>query len=174
MNVHPQLVAFAVASLLAVSAWAHPPNPPLNLKLPPGSLPATSATSAMPAPAPASSATITSGVPSLTTASSALARATSAHRPPPGVYYGDTSGAMGNDDTADVPTCDDSTFNDPQVHGDVTTGIFTGNHIGTGTYQGATVNVSKRTGDCEHPGGGFNMSIHVSQSHLNGSHHDGW
>ena len=174
MNVQRQLVAFALAASLATSAMAQSSSPPLNLELPPGDLPASNATGAKPAPAPASSNIVTGSVPSLASATSTRAPAASTRRPAPGVYYGDTSGAMGNIDTADVPTCDDSTFNDPQVHGEVTTGVFTGSHVGTGNYQGATVNLSKRTGDCEHPGGGFNMSIHVSKSHLNGSHHDGW
>ncbi len=126
------------SSLLVTSAWAQTGGKPLNLKLPPSDVPAASASSGK----PASSA--------------------------PGVYYGDTSGRMGNTTTDQASACDDSTYNKPQVHGAVSTGVVSGSHIGTGTWTGGEVNVSKAFGSCDDPGGGVSMSISVNQGQFNG------
>lgn len=140
-----QLTALAT-SLLVASAWAQSTGKPLNLKLPPGDLPSVSSTAAKPA--------------SARSVSNA-----------PGVYYGDTSGAMGDtgDDTAaEVSSCDDSTFNQPQVHGNISTGIVSGRHMGTGTWNAGGISISKNLGDCDDPGGRVNMSIEVGQGHFHG------
>ncbi|BFI96717.1 MAG: hypothetical protein RSP_22270 [Rhodanobacter sp.] len=151
--------AFLAASLLAGTAWAQTSSnqapPPLNLKLPqvnhmPSDLPAAASSTAKPA------------------ASASTAQPGSA----PGAYYGDTSGRMGNadDGTASAQTCDDSTYNQPQMHGSVGMGVMAGNHM-SGNYQSGTVSVSKNLGDCDHPKGGVSFSIGVSQGNFHGR---GW
>jgi hypothetical protein len=163
MNIKPLFLASAL-SLLAGSVYAQSASKPLNLKLP-SDLPAASSTAAE----PASSST------------AANAPASSSIRPPasktaniqpisttPGVYYGDTSGHLGNTDVADSQTCDDSKYNKAQVHGDLSTGIASGSRMGTSTYEGGTVNVTKAFGDCDHPSGGVSFSISVNQSQFSG------
>lgn len=137
-------VALLAASLLATSAWAQTTGKALNLKLPPSDVPAVSATAAPPA------------------------------RPAPGVYYGDTSGRLGTRDTGDAVACDDASYDKAQVHGSVSTGIFTGSHLGTGTYDSGNVNITKNLGSCDDPKGGVSMSISVGTSHLNGRGYRGY
>jgi hypothetical protein len=141
-------------SLLVTAAWAQTASPPLNLKLPPNSVPAASSTAAQPAHASTSQPN-----PSAVTINGARPSASSA----PGVYYGDTSGARGGAQTAGVPTCDDSTYNKAQVHGDVGVGVVSGSHIGTGSYQSGAVSVTQNTGSCDHPTGTVGISIGVSR-----------
>ncbi|TPG05463.1 hypothetical protein EAH88_16050 [Rhodanobacter glycinis] len=119
-----------LATTLLVATVSAQTAKPLNLKLPPSDLPAASSTAAKPA----------------STA--------------PGVYYGDTSGRMGNNDTAAAATadCDDYSYNQPQVHGSVGMGVVSGNHVG-GSYQTGTVNLTKAFGSCDHPTGGVSISI---------------
>lgn len=140
---HKATYLMCAASLLASAVFAQAP-PPLDLKLPPGVAPASSATAARPS------------------SSTTMARPAAT---PPGAYYGDTSGRMGNI-VASAPACDDSTYNKPQVHGNVGMGVMSGNRIGTGSYETGTVNVSKRYGSCDQPSGGVSMSISVGQSHF--------
>ena len=86
---------------------------------------------------------------------------------PPGTYYGDTSGALGDTQAAPsqpVVTCDDATYNQPQVHGSVTTGVVSGNHF-SGGYTGGGVTVSQAFGSCEHPSGGMSISVGGTQGH---------
>lgn len=128
-----------LAAMLSLPAWAQTARQPLNLKLPPSDLPAASASTARPSSAP-------------------------------GVYYGDTSGRTAADDAlaADAAnTCDDATYNDAQVHGSVSTGVVAGSHV-SGNYQGASVNISKALGSCEHPTGGVNFSVSGSNGHFHG------
>ena len=143
MNIKRSL-PILLSSLLAASAWAQSTSKPLNLKLPPGDLPASSTT----APTPARSA--------------------------PGVYYGDTSGRMGNSerDTAATSSveCDDYSYNQPQLHGSVGMGVVSGNHFG-GSYQTGTVNLTKAFGDCDHPSGGISISVGAGSDHFNGRGH---
>jgi len=158
--------ALLAASLFAGATWAQTSSnqapPPLNLTLPqansmPSTLvPAASSSAAKPAPG--------------STASTSAAKPGSA----PGAYYGDTSGRMGNTDedrTASASqTCDDSTYNQPQVHGDVGMGVVGGNHM-SGSYQTGAVSVTKNLGDCDHPSGGVSFSVGVSQGQFHGR---GW
>ncbi len=120
-------------ALLTTTAWAQTAGKPLNLKVPPADLPAPGSSAAT-AASPASSA--------------------------PGVYYGDTSGRMGNTAVASDgrPVCDDSTYNQPQVHGGVGMGVVGGRHV-SGNYQTGTVSVSRAFGSCDDPGGGVNITI---------------
>jgi len=155
-----RLFSIVAGSLLASSVWAQTNGKPLNLQLPPGDVPAASSTAPAPAPAPAANPIMTGSVPAI----GATAAPTSKT---PGVYYGDTSGRIGNDTTAAAPTCDDATYNKAQVHGSVGMGVAAGNHV-SGNYQTGTVNVTKRLGSCDDPQGGVSMSISVGTSHLNG------
>ena len=137
-----------VACLLAAPAWAQSASQPLNLKLPPQSdMPPTDL------PAHAGSA-------------SKPASST------PGMYYGDTSGSTSHADerSASLQRCDDSTYNQAQMHGSVGMGVVAGNHT-SGNYQTGTVSVSKNLGDCDEPKGSVNFSIGVGQGHFHGR---GW
>jgi hypothetical protein len=137
----PRFLPALLAALLATSAWAQTAGKPLNLKLPPGELPPASSTAAAPA------------------------------RDAPGTYYGDTSGRMGNAEAAESrPDCDDSTYNQPQLHGSVGMGVVGGNHVG-GSYQTGAVNLSQRFGDCDHPGGGVSISVGAGSGHFHGRGH---
>ncbi|MBA2079120.1 MAG: hypothetical protein BGP10_10855 [Rhodanobacter sp. 68-29] len=143
-----RLVIALTASLLATAALAQTSGQPLNLKLPPQSdlppsdLPAHAGTTSK----PASSA--------------------------PGVYYGDTSGRTRAQDEqlASAQRCDDSTYNQAQMHGSVGMGVMAGNHM-SGNYQTGTVGVTKRLGDCDHPTGAVSFSIGVGKSNFHGR---GW
>jgi hypothetical protein len=143
-----------LAALLATPLYAQSAGKPLNLKLPPSDIPAASTTAA---PRPHDAA--------------AGSTATSHAHDAPGTYYGDTSGRMGNDlgDTAEAPDCDDSTYNEPQVHGSVGMGVVGGNHV-SGNYQTGTVNVSKAFGSCDDPSGGINISIGAGTGHFHDRH----
>ncbi|GAB2558053.1 hypothetical protein GCM10027065_31430 [Rhodanobacter koreensis] len=147
MNMKRLIIALA-STLLVSSVWAQTATKPLNLKLPPGDMPASSSTTAQPA-SPSSTA--------------------AAAKPAPGVYYGDTSGRMSDDRTADAQTCDDSKYNDAQVHGSVGMGVVGGNHV-SGSYQTGEVSVTKALGDCEHPSGGIGFSVSVGQGNFHGGH----
>lgn len=139
-----------LATLLATSAWAQTGTKPLNLKVSTSDALATSDAPAAGASAPATAAT------------SHAANA-------PGVYYGDTSGRMGNaGDVAKAPACDDSTYNQAQTHGSLGMGVVGGNHV-SGNYQTAAVGVTRNLGDCDHPTGTVGFSISVGQ----GNFHDG-
>nr|WP_199045528.1 hypothetical protein [Dyella sp. ASV24] len=166
--------AFVAASLLAATAWAQNSETPLNLKLP-ANLPASSAsTAAANAAAPSDASKAVSGNANATaqtqTGAQANAQTGSYTKDPPGTYYGDTSGALGDTQAAAGPapgtvTCDDATYNQPQVHGAVTTGVVAGNHF-SGSYGGAGVTLSQAFGSCEHPTGGMSISVSGSQGHF--------
>lgn len=140
MNI-PRFLPALLIALLASPAWAQSTAKPLNLKLPPGELPAASSTAAAPA-----------------------------HNA--GVYYGDTSGRMGNAEVAsdDRPDCDDSTYNQPQMHGSVGMGVMGGSHM-SGNYQTGTVNISKAFGSCDEPSGGISISVGAGSGHFHGRGH---
>lgn len=148
------------ATLLASAAAAQ--DKPLNLKLPPNYVPAPSSTAA----APASGATGTA-VPTVTKSGESVAVTPSRPKDPPGTYYGDTSGRMEGVDVADdVPRCDDATYNKPQVHGSVTTGVVSASHGGSGSYQAGTVSLSQAFGSCDHPTGGVSISVGGGTGHF--------
>ena len=157
-NVAPSLpmniicsTAFVATCLLSGAACAQSANQPLNLQLPPGGVPAAASTvSSHPTPHPVMDA---HGNPTS----------------PPGVYYGDTSGRVypASARSSATQRCDDSTFNQPQVHGSASMGVMGGNHV-SGNYQAATINMTENLGDCEHPSGGIGLSIWVGQSRFHG------
>src|SRR5690349_5368470 len=70
----------------------------------------------------------------------------------PGVYYGDTSGRIADDEEGGIDHCDDATYNQAQVHGSVGMGVMSGSHV-DGSYQHGTVSLSKAFGSCDHPTG---------------------
>lgn len=151
MNTIRTAVFAAAACLLAGSAVAQSTSAPLNLQLPPSDMPAVAGTAAAAHPA-----TDRNGNP------------TSA----PGVYYGDHSGpAIPASETrvAAQQRCDDSTYNQTQLHGSASMGVMGGNHV-SGNYQAATLHMTKNLGDCEHPTGGIGVTISVGQSQLHGRH----
>jgi len=156
-----KLIPTALAIALLATA-AHAQTSGLNLKLPPGSVPASSST----APAPAKPSDAPPAMDAVNARPAGTGAGTAA-RPAPGVYYGDTSGRTAAQDEAEAeaarPHCDDATYNQPQVHGSVGMGVVTGNHWGSGTYNSGAVNITQRTGDCSHPTGSIGLSIGVSR-----------
>ncbi|HLI17385.1 MAG TPA: hypothetical protein VKV22_03830 [Rhodanobacteraceae bacterium] len=143
----PSSLLILAAGLLAAPAFAQTTGSPLNLQLPPGDMPAVASTATKPArPDPAAGPA---------TASTAVVSGHAA----PGVYYGDTSGRTYKTAETRVPTCDDSTYNQAQMHGSVTTGVYSAGHRGSGSWGGATVDISKAFGSCEHPTGGVSITI---------------
>ncbi|QWT18788.1 hypothetical protein KPL74_13670 [Bacillus sp. NP157] len=150
------ILAFTALALLAGAAVAQDAgNKPLNLNLPPNYVPAASSSTAA-APAPASSVAASGSKNGKENVA-----VTPAHpKDPPGTYYGDTSGRMpGADVVDDQPRCDDATYNQPQVHGSVSTGVVSASHGGSGSYQGGAVSLSQAFGSCEHPTGGVSISV---------------
>jgi hypothetical protein len=141
MNIQRFLPAL-LATLLTTSAWAQSTGRTLNLKLSPDDLPAASSTVAPPA------------------------------RDAPGVYYGDTSGRMGNTEVASDARadCDDSTYNQPQMHGSVGMGVVGGNRL-SGNYQTGTVNLTKAFGSCDQPRGGVSISVGAGSGRFHGRGH---
>jgi hypothetical protein len=162
------LTALASLALMATAA-AQSASKPLNLKLSPTDLPASSSSAGGVAP---TSITPVTNPPGAQVAGAANAGGKqSSTSAAPGVYYGDTSGRLGNTAQAgDGRDCDDSTYNQAQVHGSVTTGVFSGSHTGTGTFGGGEVNVSKAFGSCDDPHGGISISISGDQTNFNGRH----
>ena len=166
-----RFTVFATATLLAATAWAQNADQPLNLKLP-ANLPAAS-TSAAPPAAPSTTVANSSGrqAPAANAQAGAQAgnQTASYTKDPPGTYYGDTSGALGDTQAAvsaePTVTCDDATYNQPQVHGSVTTGVVAGNHV-SGSYTGGGVTLSQAFGSCEHPTGGMSISVGGTQGHF--------
>lgn len=150
-----KLQRLALPALFCITAVAQAQsNQPLNLKLPPGSVPASSSSVASTdvQPAPKTDAPR----PSLATAGAPKAA--------PGVYYGDTSGRTAADyQAAASQGCDDATYNQPQVHGSVGMGVQSGGHWNSGTYSMGEVNLSQRFGSCSHPTGGVGISIGTSR-----------
>jgi hypothetical protein len=128
-------------ALFAGATFAQAPAKPLNLAVPPTDIPVAASTAAAPA------------------------------KDPPGTYYGDKSGRMPVADVEPADRCDDATYNKPQVHGSVSTGVVSASHYGTSSYQAGTVNVSQAFGSCDHPTGG--VSISISGANDNGGRYRG-
>lgn len=169
----PAMVAVAVG-LAAGTAMAQSASPPLNLKLPPGtasSVPAAASTiSSAAAPVTARSLPAlppgANEFPPPARSSGAAMTHDSDASPAPGIYYGDhsnTTAAGYAEQTAS--RCDDYSYNKPQIHGSVGTGIVTGSHIGTGNYSGGVATLSKAFGSCDDPEGGMSISIGGTTSH---------
>jgi hypothetical protein len=174
-----------LVTLLTTAAWAQTTEKPLNLKLPPGVLPASSSSVAAAstvgrAPAASDARSASGGSAPAARAAGAGSRpapggnvaATGAASNAPGVYYGDTSGRMGNTEIArdGRPACDDSTYNQPQVHGSVGMGVVGGNHV-SGNYQTGGVSVSRAFGSCDDPHGGVSFSISGGTGNFHGRGH---
>ncbi|HXP00939.1 MAG TPA: hypothetical protein VN813_10560 [Luteibacter sp.] len=158
------LALAAFTSLLATATVAQ--EKPLNLKLPADYVPAPASSTA--APAASTGSTTTAGAP-VTKSGDSVAVTPSRPKDPPGTYYGDTSGRMaGADVEDDGPRCDDATYNKPQVHGSVSTGVVSASHGGSGSYQAGAVSLSQAFGSCEHPTGGVSISVGGGTGHFNG------
>lgn len=140
------LLAACAAVLLAGPALAQSTSgKPLNLELPPESVPAQ-ATSAHAVSKPAHA--------------SSSARSAASQ---PGVYYGDTSGRIAATDAPGTTlSCDDASYNKPQVHGSVGMGVIAGNHT-SGHYQSGTVHIAQAFGSCAHPTGHMSITVGVEQ-----------
>ena len=151
-------------SLLAGTAAAQEAGKPLNLNLPSNYVPAASSTA--PAPAAASSVAATGSK----NGKESVAVTPAHPKDPPGTYYGDTRGRMAGAEVVedDGPRCDDATYNKPQVHGSVTTGVVSASHGGSGSYQGGAVSLSQAFGSCEHPTGGVSISVGGATGHFHG------
>ena len=153
------ILALAATTLLASAAMAQ--DKPLNLKLPPDYVPASAST----APAPPRAAD-DGGTP-VTKSGESVAVTRSRPLDPPGTYYGDTSGRMTHADVADdVPRCDDATYNQPQVHGSVSTGVVSASRGASGSYQAGAVSLSQAFGSCDHPTGGISISVGGGTGHF--------
>lgn len=157
MNPLRSLALFA-ATMLAAPAMAQTAGTNLNLQLPPSDVPAVASTAIHPAHAAPNAAPATAGTTG--TRSKVV----------PGVYYGDTSGRT-YDTAARKPTCDDSMYNQTQMHGSVSTGVYGASHWGSGSWGGATVNISKAFGSCEHPTGGISITIGGASGSFHGRGH---
>ncbi|WP_285405602.1 hypothetical protein [Luteibacter sp. ME-Dv--P-043b] len=164
-------LALVALSLAATATMAQDTPRPLNLRLPADYTPAPAST----APAPAKSAD--AGVaadpkaPAVAPKNGGGSVAVTSSRPldPPGTYYGDTSGRMtGVEGDDGSPRCDDASYNTPQVHGSVSTGVVSASHGGSGSYQAGAVSLSQAFGSCEHPSGGVSISVGAGQGHFGG------
>jgi hypothetical protein len=177
MNIKHFIGTLAI-SLLATTGWAQTAAQPLNLNLPSGNLPSLGS-------APASSSS-TAAAPGNTPRQHGDTAATAAKPPQPmpgksvtsgvpGVYYGDHSNTT-NAGYAEqnTPHCDDATYNNPQVHGSVGMGVVSGSHMGTGSYTGGEVNVTRAFGSCDHPTGGISISIGGTQFNGGGGRGGRW
>jgi hypothetical protein len=148
------------AAVVAASACAQSATQPLNLKLPPESVPAESAS---PPPAQGNNEDV-APVTSAATADPAQMQ--------PGAQYAGPYRMSGNPGAGTARKCDDVTYTQPQIHGDVTAGVVGGNHV-SGNYQSGVVNVSKAFGSCENPTGGIGISIGAGQGNFNNNRR-GW
>lgn len=160
------LVASLLSAGMAISsAWAQSTAKPLNLKLPPQDLlPPSASTAPMQPSATTAKPAASPSDRSRTSAPNQTAYA----KDPPGTFYGDTSAHVGEAEADQRPDCDDATYNKPQVHGSVGMGVVSGSHIGTGTYQGGTVNLSQAFGSCDHPTGGMSISVGGTTGNFHG------
>jgi hypothetical protein len=157
------IVVLVALTLAATSAWAQDTSKPLNLRLPADYVPAPASSTAS-APAPASSVAGTAPK-----NGGSVAVTPTRPKDPPGAYYGDTSGRMAGTETdSGVPRCDDATYNKPQVHGSLSTGVVSASHGGSGSYQAGVVSLSQAFGDCEHPTGGVSISVGGGNNNFGG------
>lgn len=156
------ITALAVLTLAATSSWAQDASKPLNLRLPSDYVPAPASSTAAPAAASSDAGTTPKN-------GGSVAVTPSRPKDPPGAYYGDTSGRMANTEAdSGVPRCDDATYNKPQVHGSLSTGVVSASHGGSGSYQTGVVSLSQAFGDCEHPTGGVSISVGGGNSNFGG------
>jgi hypothetical protein len=152
------------AALLAASTCAQSVTQPLNLKLPPGSVPAESASAV---PGQSNNENSAAGTSAATDASNPTAEPAQMQ---PGAQYVGPYRMSGNPEASAARKCDDAAYTQPQIHGDVTAGVVAGNHA-SGNYQSGVVNVSKAFGSCDNPTGGIGISIGAGQGNFNGHRH---
>jgi len=165
------IVVLATLFLAASTAMAQDATKPLNLRLPADYTPAPASSAPAPAQAVDTRVSADPKAPTVAPKNGGENIAVTKSRPldPPGTYYGDTSGRMDGVEADDgTPRCDDATYNKPQVHGSVTTGVVSASHGGSGNYQAGAVNLSQAFGSCEHPTGGVSISVGAGQGHFGG------
>lgn len=159
----PYHVFAVLAGLLSASALAQTAPRTLDLKLPPGSVPAQSASAA---PVHGSNDTAPPAAPNATVASPQ-----SGQTQPP-LNYDEPDDLYADANAGGKRKCDDATYGQAQVHGAVTAGVVAGNHV-SGNYQSGVVNVSKAFGSCDNPAGGVSVTIDVGQGNFNGRRRHG-
>jgi hypothetical protein len=159
-------VTACFAVVVAASACAQSVPQPLNLKLLPESVPAESAP-----PAPAQSNNENAGA-GTSAAADASNPTTEPAQMQPDAQYDGPYRMTENPGASAARKCDNATYTQPQIHGDVTAGVVAGNHV-SGNYQSGVVNISKAFGSCDNPTGGVGISIGVGQGNFNGNRH-GW
>ena len=159
----PYYVSAVLAAILSASASAQTAPRALELKLPPGSVPAESASAA---PSPTGNEAATAAATNATTTSPASGQA----QPP--LNYDEPDDLYAESDAGAKRKCDDAAYGQAQVHGAVSAGVVAGNHV-SGNYQSAVVNVSKAFGSCDHPTGGVSVTIDAGQASLNGRRRHG-
>ena len=153
------------AVIVAASACAQSAPQPLNLNLPPDNIPPERVSAA---PTPSNDKYLV-----------AASTATDASNPPSkpaqlrsGAQYEGLDGMYENPEAQAAQKCDDATYSQLQVHGEVTAGVDGGNHD-SGNYQSAVVHASKALGSCDNPTGGIGISIGVDRENFHG-HRRGW
>jgi hypothetical protein len=160
---NPLYVSAVLAAILCAAASAQTAPRALDLKLPPGSVPAQSASAAPehtgnePAAAAAMNTTVTSPA---------------AGQTQPPLNYDEADDPYAESDAGAKRKCDDAAYGQAQVHGALTAGVVAGNHV-SGNYQSGVVNVSKAFGSCDHPTGGVSVTIDAGQANLNGRRRHG-
>jgi len=154
------------AVVVAASACAQSATQPLNLKLPPESVPAESASAA---PAQSNDENSAAGTSAAADASNPTAEPAQMQ---PGAQYAGPYRMSEDPEASAARKCGDATYTQPQIHGAVTAGVVGGNHV-SGNYQSGVVNVSKAFGSCDNPTGGVGISIGAGQGNFNGHRH-GW
>ncbi|GAA0917247.1 hypothetical protein GCM10009552_36150 [Rothia nasimurium] len=159
------ILVLALFVATSASAWAQDAAKPLNLKLPPDYVPASSSSASAPAQTGQSGTAAANGV----KPGENVAVTPSRPKDPPGTYYGDTTGRLANVAEANEgPRCDDATYNQPQMHGSVSTGVVSGSRGMSGNYQSGAVNVTQAFGSCDHPTGSVSISVGAGTGHFNG------
>ena len=163
MKVNRRIPAL-LAGIVAASACAQSAPQPLNLNLPPDNVSAEGVSSA-----PSQGENENSVASTVTDASNPPGNPAQLQ---PGVAYDGPEGMYENPEAYAARKCDDVTYSQPQVHGEVTAGVAGGNHV-SGNYQSGVVHASKAFGSCDNPTGGVGISIGVDRGTFNGRRH-GW
>jgi len=154
------------AAVMAASACAQSATQPLNLKLRPESVPAESTS---PAPVQGNNEEV---APVTSPAADASSPTAEPAQMQPRAQYAGPYRMSENPEASAARKCDDATYTQPQIHGDVTAGVVAGNHV-SGNYQSGVVYVSKAFGSCDNPTGNVGISIGAGQGNFSGHRH-GW
>ncbi len=134
-----------VALLMCTTAAAQAPSSaaPLDLALPAASAPSQASTVAQPSSDPA---------PASTSDAAPISE-------PYDTTYGDRRDAA-------QEACDDKTYSQPELHGNVGMGVAASKHADA-NYETAELTASKALGSCDDPKGDVSASIRVTKSNVN-------